>query len=262
MARWAAPNYGGPRIATTRYEKVRQCHRFSQTRTTRSRRRHWGGSWLGGPCRDRQGRTVCVFNPLGTARHDLVTIEASLPPQWAMGPIPRQRRARRVPDDRFRTHADGSLKSLRLLALADVPPLGYKTYSLTPAAPPPALRPPARWSPRRRSWSAPSTWSSWTASMVASAASSISNLTGRFSLPGMFRQRALVAGKPAGKLHALRGRVAGRRDGAVAGHGPGAFHHRPRSLRMRDQPLPRRQTRRLQTGRGSRRRSFGVGTRA
>ena len=85
---------------------------------------------------------VCLFNPLGAARHDLVTIEAALPLQWAQGvqlrdgngPIEFQTIA-------SETRADGSLKSLKLLVPADVPPLGYKTLALMPAAPPAVVAP-------------------------------------------------------------------------------------------------------------------------
>ena len=235
------PNYGGPRIPTTRYEKVQQCHRLSRTHAQGVLDDALGrlvGS--GGPSRDPQARAVCVFNPLATARHDMVTIEAALPPRRAHavqlrdsnGPVEFQTIASDV-------HADGSLK---LLASADVPALGYKAYVLTSAAPAAGV-------------DVPNT-------LVATATKLecpyyVVELDGKHGgvariFDKQLNREVLPAGDVPGnelwspenprQFHTLRGPGAGGRDGAAAGHRRGVIHHRPTAVRVRDQPVPRRQT--------------------
>ena len=73
------PNYGGPRILTTRYEKVQQLLHSSHTDAARSVARPICALVVSGkPAVPSPAglKRVCVFNPLGSAKRDMVEVEA------------------------------------------------------------------------------------------------------------------------------------------------------------------------------------------
>jgi hypothetical protein len=132
-----AANYGGPMIPGTRYKRAARCIKDSQDAS---------GSVVDAMFRSFAGEDqhrqtsmsgsipVIVFNQTGWAKKDVVTLEREFPAGTAKNvtlnhgknPIPLQFVA-------VTRHQDGTLKTVKAVFIAEIPPLGYKVYHLSPA---------------------------------------------------------------------------------------------------------------------------------
>ena len=86
---------------------------------------------LAGMITTRSDRNIIVFNPLARARTDVVRVTAA-----EVGPQVRLRDATTGKDVPHQTLADGTI----IFVAADVPSLGYKTFSLLPPSTPRSSR--------------------------------------------------------------------------------------------------------------------------
>src|ERR1035438_9376527 len=79
---------------------------------------------LGGMITTRADKNIIVFNPLGRVRTDVVRLAPDVGPRFQL------REAITGKDVPHQTLADGTT----IFVAADVPSIGYKTFSLLPAA--------------------------------------------------------------------------------------------------------------------------------
>jgi hypothetical protein len=131
-------NYAGPMPPVGRYSKAKECVEASQRAAREVLHRsldYLAGSVDAGKAAGAGLVPVVVFNQLGWRKRDVVIIDKTFAAGRAYslsltdGEVDTPWQL--VAEER---HLDGSLRKARLLFLADVPPLGYKTYFLRPSA--------------------------------------------------------------------------------------------------------------------------------